>query len=146
MTYCITGSTDASHDLAQESFVRLLRVTITHRDGSFGAFLSTMAYHLALKERKKESSRQSLESVDVVDGGPSPLEEAIRDETERMIFRVMQSLASEQREILALRFFGGHSYEEIARISGVPVGTVKSRIFYAVKNCREKLQKEGVLP
>jgi len=146
MAFCITGSMDAAHDMAQESFVRLLRVNIPHREGSFKAYLSTIAYRLALKERKRESARQSLESADVVDGGPSPVDEAIRDQTERVIFRVMQSLPVEQREIIALRFFGGHSYEEIARIAGVPIGTVKSRIFTAVRNCREKLRHEGVFP
>jgi RNA polymerase sigma factor (sigma-70 family) len=57
---------------------------------------------------------------------------------------VMQSLSDDQREILALRYFGGHSYEEIARITGIPIGTVKSRIFYAIKTCREKLTERGV--
>jgi len=56
----------------------------------------------------------------------------------------MQSLPADQREILALRFFGGHRYEEIARITEVPIGTVKSRIFYAIKTCRETLRNQGV--
>lgn len=144
MTFCITGSLDTAHDLAQESFVRLLRVKIRHREGSFTAFLSTIAYRLALKERKRRSSRRNSEMVDLVDGAPSPLEEVIRDETQRVIFGVMQSLPGDHREILALRFFGGHSYEEIARITDVPIGTVKSRIFYSIKTCRERLQHKGV--
>jgi RNA polymerase sigma-70 factor (ECF subfamily) len=53
-------------------------------------------------------------------------------------------LSNEQREILALRYFGGHSYEEIAEITEVPIGTVKSRIFYAIKVCQEKLRERGV--
>jgi len=144
MTFCITGSLDTAHDMAQESFVRLLHVRIRHRSGSFASFLSTIAYRLALKERKRQSSRRTLEAGEIADDSPSPLERTIRDETERIIFRAMQSLPADQREILALRFFGGHRYEEIARITEVPIGTVKSRIFYAIKTCRETLRNQGV--
>jgi RNA polymerase sigma-70 factor (ECF subfamily) len=144
VVFCITGSLDLAQDLAQESFVRLLRVRITHREGSLKSFLSTMAYRLALKERKRQASSRNLDAIDVADGSPSPLEEAIRDETDRIIVRIVQSLTVDHREILALRFFGGHSYEEIARMTSIPIGTVKSRIFYAVKMCREKLREQGV--
>ena len=145
MTACMTGSLDTAQDVAQESFVRLLRVRISHRTGSFKSYVSTIAYHLALKERKRRASSRNLDSMDIVDGSPSPLEKAIQDETDRIIFRVIQMLADGQREILALRYFGGHSYEEIARMANLPIGTVKSRIFYAIKICREKLRDEGVV-
>ena len=144
MAACITGSLDTAQDLAQESFVRLLHVEIRHRNGSFKSFLSTIAYRLALKERKRHHSVQKLDGVLVADGSPSPLELAIRDETDRIILRVIQSLSMEHREILTLRYFGGHSYEEIAEITEVPIGTVKSRIFSAMKICQEKLKERGV--
>lgn len=144
MASCITGSRDTAHDLAQETFVRLLRARIKYRSGSFRAYLTTIAFRLALKERKRQSSKHELETLPQADGSPSPLELAIQNETDSLIFRAIQSLPGEQREILALRFFGEHSYEEIADITGVPVGTVKSRIFYAVKSCREKLKEQGV--
>jgi RNA polymerase sigma-70 factor (ECF subfamily) len=145
MTLCLTGSLDAAHDAAQESFVRLLRVSIPHRGGSFRSYLSTIAYHLALKERKRHALHTGVNAVEIVDDSPSPLDNAIADETDRIVFRAIQSLGIEQREILVLRFFGGHSYEDIARIVNLPVGTVKSRIFYAVRNCRERLRNEGAI-
>jgi RNA polymerase sigma-70 factor (ECF subfamily) len=144
MASCITGSLDTAHDLAQESFVRLLRVDIRHRNGSFKSYLATIAYRLALKERKRQGSNDGPGPLSIADDAPSPLELAIQNETDRIIVRVMQSLSDDQREILALRYFGGHSYEEIARITGIPIGTVKSRIFYAIKTCREKLTERGV--
>jgi RNA polymerase sigma-70 factor, ECF subfamily len=144
MASCITGSLDTAHDLAQESFVRLLHVDIRHRNGSFKSYLGTIAYHLALKERDRHSSNRDLDTVPIADDSPSPLELAIQNETDRIIVRVLQSLSNEQREVLALRYFGGHSYEEIAQITGIPIGTVKSRIFYAIKICQEKLRARGV--
>jgi RNA polymerase sigma-70 factor (ECF subfamily) len=144
MASCITGSLETAQDLAQESFVRLLHVEIRYRDGSFKSFLSTIAYRLALKERKRHNSDRKLDPVLIADGSLSPLELAIRDETDRIIVRVIQSLSIEHREILILRYFGGHSYEEISQITEVPIGTVKSRIFYAIKICQEKLKEQGV--
>ena len=99
---------------------------------------------MALKEKKWQSSKHQLETVPLADDSPSPLELAIQNETDKLIFRIIQSLPDEQKEILAFRFFGGHSYEEIAHITGIPIGTVKSRIFYAIKSCREKLKQQGV--
>jgi RNA polymerase sigma-70 factor (ECF subfamily) len=140
----ITGSLETAQDLAQESFVRLFQAEIRHHDGSFKSFLSTIAYRLALKERKRNSSDSTLDPALIADGSPTPLELAIRDENDVLIIRVIQSLSIEHREILTLRFVAEYSYDEIARITGVPIGTVKSRIFYAIKICQEKLREQGV--
>ena len=145
LTSSITGSVETGHDLAQESFVRLLRARISHHTGSFKSFLSTIAYRLALKEKNRRDSRLPSDSSLIADGSPSPLELAIRDENDRIIVRVIQSLSVEHREILTLRLIGGHSYEEIARMTEIPIGTVKSRMFYAVKITREKLKESGVI-
>jgi RNA polymerase sigma-70 factor (ECF subfamily) len=144
MTSFITGSIDTGKDLAQESFVRLLHVQIRHQTGSFKSFLSTIAYRLALREKSRFNSLVPSDAAIIDDGSPSPLELAIRDDTDRIIFQVIQSLSVEHRVILTLRYFGGHTYEEIARITDLPIGTVKSRIFYAIKVCREMLKERGV--
>ncbi len=144
MAFFITGSLAGAQDVAQEAFVSLLRGNIRHRNGSLTSFLSTVAYRLALKERARLLAMGKLDAVPVVDGSPSVLERAIRDETDRLIVAAVRGLAFEQREVLTLRFFGGHSYEEIARILEIPVGTVKSRIFYAVRACRATLKEQGV--
>lgn len=144
MTSSITGSIETGHDLAQESFVRLLRVRIRHHTGTFKSFISTIAYRLALKERTRRTSHPPSDTATLADGSPSPLELAIRDDTDRIIFSVIQSLTIEHREILTLRFMAGNTYEEIAGITELPIGTVKSRMFYAVKSCRELLKERGV--
>lgn len=144
MTATITGSADTAHDLAQESFVRLLHSPIRHQEGSFKAFLSRIAYNLALKEKRRTAPGLRLEGQELESDGPSPLEESIWSETERAIARAIQSLPVEQRDVFALRFIAGHAYEEIAEATGIPVGTVKSRLFYAVRTCRDELKRQGV--
>ncbi len=144
IAYFITGSLDSAHDVGQEAFVSLLHVKVKHREASFKSLLTTIAYRLALKERMRKQPLKELDAIPLADDAPSLLERVVRDETNRLIVNVIQSLAVEYREVMALRFFGEHSYEEIARIMEMPIGTVKSRIFYAVKSCREKLKELGV--
>ena len=145
MTSCITGSFDAAQDLVQETFVRLLHCRLQHRSGNFHAFITTIAYRLALKENSRRRVRLRSRDYEVTDDTPSPLEKVIADETDRLVIHAIASLPVEQREVVALRFFSGHTYEEIADILEVPVGTVKSRIFYAIRNCQERLREKGIL-
>ncbi len=141
MAALITGSGDAARDIAQETFVRILRRRIPHRDGSLGAYLSTIAYRLALREKVRLVRHHGFDEGDYPAGGESPLESAVRSGGERMVAAVLESLPPDQRDVIALRFYGGHSYDEIAGILGVPGGTVRSRIFYAVKNCRKEFRR-----
>ncbi len=144
MALIITGSVENARDIAQESFVSLLRANIRHRDGTLKSYISIIAYRLALKERARLHNRGKLDAVALIDESPSVLERAVKDETDRLILSALGDLDIEQREVLTLRFYGGHSYAEIAQILGIPIGTVKSRIFYAIKTCRQRLKLQGV--
>jgi len=143
ITSSMVGSPEAGDDIAQESFVRLLGARIDHHEGSLKSLLTTIAFRLAVKESRRLRLYERSEPALVADDSPSPLERLVKHDTEKMIARVVRRLPPEQREILTLRFFGECSYEEIARITEVPLGTVKSRIFYAVKACREQLKEHG---
>jgi RNA polymerase sigma-70 factor (ECF subfamily) len=58
------------------------------------------------------------------------------------VHRALDGLPAEQREVLVLRFLENMSYEEIAGVTGAPVGTVRSRLFYGKQTLRDKLQGE----
>jgi RNA polymerase sigma factor (sigma-70 family) len=140
MAALITGSPDAAQDIAQETFVRVLRRKIPRRDGSFGAYLTTVAFRLALRERARRARHRGFDEGAFPARAESPLEAAVRSGREEMVAGVLAGLPPDQREVIALRFYGDHSYAEIAAITGVPEGTVKSRIFYALKHCRSQFR------
>jgi RNA polymerase sigma-70 factor (ECF subfamily) len=144
MTAMITGSPDAARDCVQETFVRLLTSAASDRGTSLRAYLSTIAYRLALKEQQRWYRHAPGVTAETVSTDPSPLELVITDDTQREVTRILLSLPDQHREVLSLRFYGEHSYEEIARITGVPLGTVKSRIFNAVKSVRALMKKRGI--
>lgn len=145
MTALITGSLDSAKDIVQETFFRLLNNRINHQHGNFKTYLTTIAYRLALKEKYRLIRFQSEIGEDFADDSDSPIEQKINEETQNNIFDAIHSLKPDQRDILVLRFYGDHSYEEISDITQLPLGTVKSRIFYAVKACGKKLKERGVL-
>jgi RNA polymerase sigma-70 factor (ECF subfamily) len=145
MAALMTGSTDTAQDIVQETFLRLLNRSREYYEGSFKAFLSTIVYRLALKENILRQRKKPLSEMDPQSPDSSPLEEAVSDERQREVAEVLQSLPEHHRDILLLRLYGERSYEEIAEMTGISLGTVKSRIFYAVKATRKELKKRGVL-
>lgn len=145
MSALLTGSTDAARDCVQETFVRVLNSVVHNREGSLRAYLSTIAYRLALKEHTRLRRLAYAGDVEPASPDPSPLDEAIAEERQREVARVIRGLPAHHREIIVLRFHGDHSYEEIAEITGLPLGTVKSRIFHAVKSARSEMKKRGVI-
>jgi RNA polymerase sigma-70 factor (ECF subfamily) len=141
----ITGSATAANDVVQETFVRAMGAKIRQYTGTVNGFLGTIAYRLALKEADRERRNVELKSLDLTDTEQSPLSNILKDERDRFVAEAIRGLNPEHRDVLILRFYGDYSYEEIARLINVPLGTVKSRIFNAVKSCRESLRQKGVL-
>ena len=141
----ITGSAAAAEDVVQETFVRALRARIRQMTGTVQGFLGTIAYRLALKEANRAKRHTEVESLDLPDTGDSPLDQILKDERDRLVADAIGALDAGHRDVLILRFYGAYSYEQIGEILDLPLGTVKSRVFYAVKSCREILRQKGVL-
>ncbi len=141
----VTGSAAAADDVVQETFVRALRARLSNTSGTVRGFLGTIAYRLAVKEARRLRRSVGLDGTDFRQGGRNQLDKVLAEERDRNVAEAITALNAEHRDVLVLRLYGGHSYEEIAETLGVPVGTVKSRIFYAVKSCRETLKEKGVV-
>lgn len=140
----VTGSPAAAKDIVQETFIRAINVKLKNTAGTVQGYLATIAYRLALKELKQERRNTELNETDYLDERPNSLDSVLINEQERLVACAIRSLDTEHRDALVLRFYGGHSFEEIAGLLDIPLGTAKSRVFYAVKSCREILWEKGV--
>ena len=145
MAFLITGSMATAKDIVQETFVRLFRRAPKHNGGSLASYLSTIAFRLSLKEKKRGHKNRDIEDVTLMDNDPGPLEGILKQERDKHLWAIIQSLDENHRCVLVLRFYGGHTYDDIATITNTPIGTVKSRIFYAVKACRTGLREKGII-
>ena len=139
--------TDVAEDIVQETFLRVFRKRREYRAiANFSTWIFTIAGNLAkseLRRRKRwrflsiDTGSEEEKSFDIMDSGMKP----DRVTAVRMLNENVQNsidrLQSKYREALILRDIEGMSYQQIAEIVGVPVGTVKSR----VNRARLKLQK-----
>ncbi len=134
----MVGDDHAADDLLQEVWLDVHRGLGRLADpGAFTAWLYRVARHRALRQlRRKEPDLSSLEGVDPADGDED--DDFSAEDAER-VHIALEHLAPEQREVLLLRFFEGMAYDDIARVIGCPIGTVRSRIHYAKRALRHAM-------
>jgi RNA polymerase sigma-70 factor (ECF subfamily) len=94
------------------------------------------AYGALRRSRKNE---QPLGDFDVPDSVPD--ENGFDEEDAACIHAALDRLPAEQREVLVLRFVEAMSYEEIAAVTGLALGTVRSRLFYGKQALRKQLEE-----
>ena len=92
----------------------------------------------ALPGREAAQRRQAQE--DVPETGPSPAEEVIRLEVAERLRQAVHALPAKHQQVLLLRFFDEATVPEIAALLGCSVGTVKSRLHYALEKLRNSQQ------
>jgi RNA polymerase sigma-70 factor, ECF subfamily len=133
----LTGNRTVAEDLFQETWIRVLERGRQY-DGrhEFSTWLFAVAHHLFIDStrRKQHASLDDmLEDDKPMDipavGQPSAFELTAQRELSERVEASMGHLAVEYREALVLRFQEGLSLEEIASVTGAPLGTVKSRIY-----------------
>lgn len=147
----LTGNRETAEDLFQETWFRVLERGRQYDGRSrFETWLFSIARHLVidLQRRRKPHSLDALTGPDdegyaVPDGGPSPLELASARQEGVALERSLGRLAAVSREVLLLRFQEDLTIEEIASVAGVPVSTVKSRLYRGLRELRGMLEGEA---
>ena len=141
----LTGNEEDARDISQEAFVRAFQNLNRFRIGLpfypwFHRILRNLCYdHLSRRSRRGETSLDSVVCAAIPGTEGDPEESAIAAERRKAVWEAIQDLSPGEREIIILREFQDHSYADIARILGCPRGTVMSRLFYARRRLREKL-------
>ena len=121
-------------DLAQETFVAILKGAASYEPrAAFRSYLFGIAFNVLAAARRKSAATVAVPGVsDPIVSGSDPY-------VVLWVRRALAELADEDREIVMLREYEGLSYEEIAQLVSVPVGTVRSRLFRARQALREQL-------
>lgn len=144
----ITGDRHDALDATQDTFISAFR-----RAGSFRgeSQFSTWLYRIAVNASKDVLRRKGRAPVPQEDaitdqgrpGGDRPVDEQV---TDRMhVGSALAALSEEYRTAVAMHDLGGIPYDEIARLTGAAIGTVKSRISRGRKQLAELLEQGGVL-
>ena len=149
----MSGSPDDAGDIAQEAFLAAWRGLPAFRgEAGFATWLYRLASNAAidyLRRQRKQRGELSLDDeelgLDAVDAGPGPQDAAEGEEVRSAVAAGLGALSEGHRQVLVLREIQGLSYEEIADVLEVDLGTVKSRISRARTALRKILLENGNL-
>jgi|SRR5579875_3914013 len=140
----ITGCDTLAEDAVQETFLSLWRNPAGYlpSQGSVRGWLAGLAHHKAVDAVRAEVSerrRQARAMRDERDPAGDPAELAWQAARVQAVRSALALLPEIQRQTLALAYFGGYKQREIAELTGVPLGTVKTRTFAALRRLRDGL-------
>ncbi len=131
-----TGEPDESHDLAQNTFIRILKYRKSYKSGStFQIWLFQIARNLVKDYFKKLKVHQ--DQFRVMETLPEVPEERANLENEQKLYAALAQLSNEKRELLVLAKFQGLKYEEIARIRETSVANIKVQVHRTISELRE---------
>lgn len=150
------GSAETAEDATQDTFVSAYRAIAGFRGGSFKAWILRIAAN-SCRDKMRVSRRASIVSLDNLmeevgdfiadDKTESPEDYAQRRELGRLLDGSLARLPEDQRLVVVLSDIQGLTYEEIAQVIGISLGTVKSRLSRARLRLRELLlQRRELLP
>lgn len=142
----ILGRPHDAEDVAQEAFVMAYRSIASYRgDGPLGGWLLRIATRQAFRRLRQRRETSELGSALVLNApGADPLAAALADERQRAVRLAVASLGEPYREVVALRFFGEMSLDEIAATTHRPVNTVKTHLRRGLERLRPVLGAEAV--
>ena len=145
-----------AEDVAQEAFVTAYRSLATWRgEGPFGAWLTRIAVRLAVRQLSRRKAVTWLTPSSTDERSPdltARLAGGLRTQPEHLVLdaehatatrRAVADLDEPYREVVALRFFGERSLEEIAGLTGRPLNTVKTHLRRGLLRLRDRLEPGG---
>ncbi|MCR3922497.1 MAG: sigma-70 family RNA polymerase sigma factor [Firmicutes bacterium] len=149
LCFRMVGDRDDAADLAQEAFLKAFRALPSFKgEASFSTWLFRIVTNTCLDERRKRKNNSSV-SLDkpwpteegellreVLDNTPGPLAVTLQRELQAEIRSLLNKLSPAQRAVIVMRDLEGFSYEEMATILQVNMGTIKSRLNRARQQLR----------
>jgi RNA polymerase sigma-70 factor (ECF subfamily) len=152
--YRMVGDYESALDLTQEIFIKVYNSLRRYRsEFKFSTWIYKIAHNSAVDHLRRTTTReQSIiggtesESFElpIESGRPSPEQESERKERRIEIEAVIRSLPGNYRELVILRHSQDLTYEEIVEVTGLPLGTVKNRLFRAREMMRQQFVEKGI--
>jgi RNA polymerase sigma-70 factor (ECF subfamily) len=149
----VTGSAEEAEEVTQEAFIRaFIKLDTFQRNSQFFTWIYRIAFNHALTRRRKKRARVSLDQardengLEVSSDHEQVDEALLREERVSLVRQAIDSLTDEHRQILVLREMDDFSYEEIAEILQISIGTVRSRLSRARRQLKlaiESMQRDS---
>ena len=152
LAYRIVGDRAAAEEVTQEAFISVWRsgARFDAARGSVRSWLLSVVRNRAidfLRSRAGKAPKLDFDDDSALEQRPAQERteaEALRRETAAEVRGALDKLPGEQSKVIELAYFGGFSHSEIARIQGLPMGTVKGRMRLGLEKIRGELA-EGLV-
>jgi RNA polymerase sigma-70 factor (ECF subfamily) len=148
----MVGNREDALDLAQETFLRVFSsLDSFNPDRPFKPWLYRIATNLAIDYLRRRRDVVSLDAplhnqegwhLQLADEAPGPVERQEQAELAEYLARLVSQLPENYRSAILLRHGHDLTYQQMAEILGVPVSTVKTRLFRARERLRQELMKQ----
>jgi len=141
------GDRQRAEDIVQETLLRAWRNADTLHDWqqtSPRPWLVTVARRIAIDGYRSENARPPETFGRDADSYPGVADESDRVVRSMTVVQALRTLTPSHREILLETYFHGRTTQEAAEVLGLPLGTAKSRVYYALRALRAALQQRGV--
>ena len=152
--YRMVGDYEAALDLTQEIFIKVYASLTRYRpEYKFSTWIYKIAHNAAIDHLRRNAGRErSLASdsdgehyeMPIESDGLTPEQQSEREERRMEIETVVRSLPAAYRELIVLRHSQDLTYEEIVDVTGLPLGTVKNRLFRAREMMRQQFLVRGI--
>ena len=152
--YRMVGNYESALDLTQEIFIKVYSSLYRYRsEFKFSTWIYKIAHNAAVDHLRRAATReQSLVvgtegdqfDLPIESSRLSPEQESERRERRGEIETVVRALPANYRELIILRHSQDLSYEEIVEVTGLPLGTVKNRLFRAREMMRQQFVEKGI--
>ena len=152
--YRMVGNYESALDLTQEIFIKVYSSLQRYRsEFKFSTWIYKIAHNAAIDHLRRNSGRErSLTNgtdsdnydLPLESDGLSPEQQSEKEERRLEIECVVRSLPTAYRELVVLRHSQDLTYEEIVEVTGLPLGTVKNRLFRAREMMRQQFVEKGI--
>jgi RNA polymerase sigma-70 factor (ECF subfamily) len=146
--YRVLGSDDEARDVSQEAFLKAYRGLPAFKgEARFSSWLYQIALNLCRDRLRRRKGREFVSLDDVapaMHGGPNVADVVESRDLARRVASAVEDLSAEQREVIVLKEYEGLTFPEIAEVLGIPVSTVKTRLYRGLVQLRALLETRGL--
>ena len=136
----VLGDETAAQDVTQAVFLKLWNAPQSYREGNLPAWLVRVTRNRALDVVRARAAHPQVELSEAMPEADS-LEDAVFSRLDVAAVRgALAQLADNERSLIELGFFAGLTHQELARRTGIPLGTVKTRMRTALRKLRTALE------
>ena len=143
LCYRYLGNHEDANDMAQEAFLKAYRGLGSFRgDSAFSTWLYRIAVNACLNFRAARKPAEELPET-LPDRRAPASERLLEEEKHKRVRAAVSRLPEKQRATLILKVYHDLTHEEVAKILGSTVGTVKANLFHALGNLRKLVAETG---